>query len=150
MRSAGPDVGPLTSVTAAGPDDIWASNAFGEFGGRVAHWDGTQWSEVSTTPIPQATHVGVARVAASPAGDVWAIGYWGIYDGAGGWDVFQDHIQHFTPDCIGDTNGDGAVDTNDFLALLAAWGSCPACPEDLDANGAVDTTDLLMLLANWT
>jgi len=42
----------------------------------------------------------------------------------------------------------------DFLALLDAWGTCPAdpapCPADLDGDGAVGITDLLMLLANWT
>ncbi len=54
----------------------------------------------------------------------------------------------------GDLNGDGAVDTTDFLALLAAWGPCPApcpptCSGDIDENCAVDTIDLLALLANW-
>ena len=41
----------------------------------------------------------------------------------------------------------------DFLALLAAWGPCPAppadCPADLDGDGTVGINDLLILLANW-
>jgi hypothetical protein len=41
------------------------------------------------------------------------------------------------------------VDTEDLLALLAAWGECPGCPEDIDGNGVVDTADLLILLGNW-
>jgi hypothetical protein len=53
----------------------------------------------------------------------------------------------------GDVNGDGVVDVNDLLELLAAWGPCPpgpSCPADFDDNGEVDITDLLFLLANWT
>ena len=49
----------------------------------------------------------------------------------------------------GDIDGDGDVDTQDLLALLAAWGPCEGCPEDIDGNGVVNTADLLTLLANW-
>ena len=50
----------------------------------------------------------------------------------------------------GDINGDGTVDVEDLLLLLAAWGDCTDCPEDLDGSGAVDVDDLLILLANWS
>jgi len=54
---------------------------------------------------------------------------------------------------VGDLDGDGAVGILDFLALLAAWGPCPAppadCPADLDGDGAVGINDFLALLANW-
>ncbi len=53
-----------------------------------------------------------------------------------------------------DVDRDGAVDTIDFLLLLAEWGACPpwpgACRGDLDGNGAVDTQDFLALLSAWT
>jgi len=49
----------------------------------------------------------------------------------------------------GDINGDGVVNTEDLLLLLAAWGDCPGCPEDINGDGVVNTTDLLILLANW-
>jgi hypothetical protein len=53
----------------------------------------------------------------------------------------------------GDVNGDGVVDTEDLLLLLAAWGECPdppeECPADFNGDGVVDTADLLALLANW-
>ncbi|MDY7108687.1 MAG: dockerin type I domain-containing protein [Planctomycetota bacterium] len=53
----------------------------------------------------------------------------------------------------GDVNGDGLVNTEDLLLLLAAWGECPGggdpCPADLNGDGFVDTADLLLLLANW-
>ena len=55
---------------------------------------------------------------------------------------------------MGDIDGDGIVGISDFLALLAAWGPCPAppqqCPADLDNDGFVRITDFLLLLANWT
>ncbi len=51
--------------------------------------------------------------------------------------------------CPADLDGDGAVDTDDLLALLAAWGPNPGHPADLDGNGAVGTADLLALLASW-
>jgi hypothetical protein len=53
-----------------------------------------------------------------------------------------------------DIDGDGIVGINDFLALLGAWGPCPAppeaCPADLDNDGYVRITDFLLLLGNWT
>ncbi len=54
---------------------------------------------------------------------------------------------------VGDLDGDGAVGILDFLALLAAWGPCPAppadCPADLNGDGLVGITDFLILLGNW-
>ncbi len=59
-----------------------------------------------------------------------------------------------TLEVLGDIDGDGIVGIDDFLALLAAWGPCPAppagCPADLDNDGYVRITDFLLLLANWT
>jgi len=49
----------------------------------------------------------------------------------------------------GDIDNNGAVDVNDLLQLLSAWGACPGCPADLDNNGMVDVSDLLTLLGNW-
>jgi hypothetical protein len=53
----------------------------------------------------------------------------------------------------GDIDGDGAVTFQDLLALLGAWGPCPAppasCPADLDGDGIVGFSDLLSLLAHW-
>ena len=54
----------------------------------------------------------------------------------------------------GDIDGDGEVEIDDFLALLAAWGPCPqpcppSCPADLDEDCEVGINDLLILIANW-
>ena len=52
---------------------------------------------------------------------------------------------------LGDINGSGVADVVDFLAVLAAWGSCSdqCCPADLDIDGTVGCTDFVLLLANW-
>ena len=55
------------------------------------------------------------------------------------------------PAVPGDLDGDGDVDFDDLIGLLASWGPCgPPCPEDLDGNGQVEFSDLLTLLGNWS
>lgn len=52
----------------------------------------------------------------------------------------------------GDLNDDGVVNVLDMLALLSAWGDCPAdgeCDADLNSDLTVDVLDLLALLSNW-
>lgn len=62
-------------------------------------------------------------------------------------------IVHWPAACPGDFNADGAVGTSDLLALISAWGACPAppapCSADLNHDGVVSTTDLIELLALW-
>ncbi len=49
----------------------------------------------------------------------------------------------------GDVDCDGVVGINDFLAVLAAWGSCESCPADLDGDGIIGEGDLLIVVQNW-
>jgi hypothetical protein len=51
--------------------------------------------------------------------------------------------------CGADLDGSGAVDINDLLAMLGAWGqTCPeGCPADLTGDGAVGIDDVLSLIA---
>lgn len=51
--------------------------------------------------------------------------------------------------CVGDLNNSGAVDVQDLLILLGAWGPNPGHPADLNGSGAVDVQDLLILLGAW-
>ncbi len=50
--------------------------------------------------------------------------------------------------CLGDINGDGAVDGADLGLLLTAWGSDNASA-DLNNDGIVDGADLGLLLTAW-
>jgi hypothetical protein len=52
------------------------------------------------------------------------------------------------PDCPGDTNGSGTVDSTDLNAVLAAFGFVGAGnPADVDGDGDVDSADLNLVLA---
>ncbi len=50
----------------------------------------------------------------------------------------------------GDVNGDGVVNTDDLLAVIAAFGPCEECPEDLDGDGVVGVGEILTIIDNWT
>lgn len=66
--------------------------------------------------------------------------------------IAVDAVQRVRVPLTGDLNGDGVVDFDDMLLLLAAFGRCGggACPADLDGNGVVDFGDLLMIVASWS
>jgi choice-of-anchor B domain-containing protein len=51
--------------------------------------------------------------------------------------------------CLGDVaNGDGQVDVNDLLAIIAAWNT--SNPQfDIDGSGQVDVNDLLIVIGAW-
>ena len=49
----------------------------------------------------------------------------------------------------GDANADLAVNMQDFLAVLTAWGPCTGCSEDVNDDDVVGINDLLIVLANW-
>jgi hypothetical protein len=54
--------------------------------------------------------------------------------------------------CGGDANSDGQTNVTDLLAVIAAWGTCPApenCPADRNFDGSVNVTDLLQVIASW-
>jgi hypothetical protein len=53
----------------------------------------------------------------------------------------------------GDVNVDDSVDVDDLIAVILAWGVCPAppatCLADVDGNGQVDVDDLIAVILNW-
>ena len=51
--------------------------------------------------------------------------------------------------CPWDNNNNGGVEIDDFLNLLALWGTDPGGPPDFDGDGGVGINDFLELLANW-
>jgi len=54
--------------------------------------------------------------------------------------------------CIADWNGDGSVNTQDFLAYLGAWSvGCEfTCPGDINGDGRTDTQDFILFLNAWS
>jgi hypothetical protein len=63
-------------------------------------------------------------------------------------DPYEFHVEEVVPPCPSDCAkpGDGVVDVQDLLALLAQWGA----PGDCDpSGGAVGINALLDLLASW-
>ena len=51
--------------------------------------------------------------------------------------------------CSGDANGDGIVNVDDVLAIVAAFGDCAGCGEDVDGDGMVSVDDLLVAISGW-
>ncbi len=59
-------------------------------------------------------------------------------------------FQHMVaPPCPWDMDGTTYVGIEDFLTLLANWGTDPGGPPDFDGDGTVDINDFLELLAHW-
>jgi len=73
--------------------------------------------------------------------DSYGAALWGAFtEAAGAWP------------CEGDANGDGAVDFDDLVAVLAGWGETVPhrfAPGDADGNRAVDFDDLVSVLGRW-
>ncbi|MCI0364044.1 MAG: dockerin type I domain-containing protein [Phycisphaerales bacterium] len=49
----------------------------------------------------------------------------------------------------GDVTGDGVVNIDDLLAVIAAWGSIGPNAADVTGDGQVNVHDLLMVISNW-
>ena len=55
------------------------------------------------------------------------------------------------PPTPGDANGDGVVNIQDILVIIADWGTCTEnCAGDVNADGDVNILDILLVIANWT
>lgn len=81
------------------------------------------------------------------AGVIWGSGS-SCADGYAEFRLVQFEINGPQPP-VADINCDGAVDVQDLLLLLGAWGPCLGCDEDVNGSGAVDVVDLLALLGEW-
>jgi hypothetical protein len=70
-------------------------------------------------------------------------------DVSGSGTIFTSCIGDCSPPCPWDLDGNGTVDTVDFLDLLSSWGPNPGDPADFNGDGVVDTVDFLDLLSHW-
>jgi hypothetical protein len=87
--SPGTRVNTLRGITALSPNDAWAvgqdgsTDVAGPNGHRIVieqpltmHWDGQQWSVVSSPPLPGSPQVSsLNAVAALAPDDIWAVGF---------------------------------------------------------------------------
>jgi hypothetical protein len=68
-------------------------------------------------------------------------------------DDFRVDVPECGAACPADVNGSGAVDADDLVAVVLAWGPCPAppaaCDADVDDSGVVDADDLVAVVLGW-
>lgn len=64
--------------------------------------------------------------------------------------TFNFRLRLVEPDCLGDLNGDGQLNSADLGLLIALWGT-DGSPQgaDLNGDGNVDSADLGLLVAFW-
>ncbi|MEN9508173.1 MAG: Dockerin type domain, partial [Gemmatimonadota bacterium] len=52
-------------------------------------------------------------------------------------------------ECLGDVDGNGAVNVDDLIEIIAAWGDPNPGSADLDGDGVVGAADLTIVLQGW-
>ncbi len=53
------------------------------------------------------------------------------------------------PQCPGDLDGNGTIDSTDLAMLLGRYGRCKGCEADLNEDGYVDQDDIDVLMTLW-
>ena len=141
---SGDTLSQLYSVTAVSANDAWAvgSSLNGNLPSRtlIQHWNGTQWSIVSS-PSPDKQFNELRGVAAVSANDVWAVGYRGGTTSATPIETFILHwngtawTQVMSPNVPTGANqlfGITAITANDIWAV----GSVAGAPLAVHWNGS--------------
>ncbi len=121
------------------PQEIWFSTgAFNGDGRQASHW-----KDDSLLGLPQAIGVMDPTYQASQLppeiitdADLLALSLIG-------W-----NIDIGTPPCVGDTNGDGAINLDDLQMLLFQFGT-PEIEADVNFDGAVNLDDLQLILFSF-
>jgi hypothetical protein len=130
----------LMGVAAASTSDVWAVGSyaptvFAELQTLAVHWNGTQWSQV-TTPDVDAFFNRLLSVAAVSSTDVWAVGYAYTTNGLD----FHTLVEHWNGtqwSIVASPNvpsSQGGADELDSVTLTGA-----STPTDLWAVGSFDS-----------
>ncbi|MCH8880775.1 MAG: hypothetical protein IID34_12955, partial [Planctomycetes bacterium] len=61
----------------------------------------------------------------------------------------QNDREEEEPQCPGDLDGNGTIDSTDLALLLSSYGRCYKCDADLTGDGSVDQDDIDVLMASW-
>jgi hypothetical protein len=143
--SPGPDGSVLEDVRAISSSDVWAVGSFADSSGQqntlALHWDGSQWSMVST-PNPPNTFSQFRAVRAVSTNDVWAVG--SSFSNATG---FQTLIEHWngTQWSVVRSPNPGAPSTNNTLLGLAVTSTSNAWAVGTSSTATADHT----LILHW-
>lgn len=129
--------------TEDGPRLAAAINEFtdGAPAERVYLWDGAAWSPFG------AVAEGIVKGIAQASHEGGAVYLGGVFHEVAG--VPSEGIARWScEECAGDFDGNGVVDTRDFIAFLNAWALGDASA-DTDGNGVVDSRDVIAFLNGW-
>ncbi len=61
----------------------------------------------------------------------------------------QSEPEEEEPQCPGDLDGNGTIDSTDLATLLAGYGRCSDCEADLTGDGYIDRDDVDQMMASW-
>jgi subtilisin family serine protease len=130
--------------------------------GGYGWWSGTSMATPVTNGVasliwaadPNLTNLEVEQILFETCVDLGAAGNdnywgWGRVDVAAGVQAAADGA------CVADWNGDGSVNTQDFLAYLGDWSAdypdCSGeCAADLNGDNVVNTQDFIVFLGAWS
>jgi len=123
---------------------LWRTN--GGAGEMIYLWDGASWSPFGAKGLVWASRVEEIAQASHEGGALYIIGNFvqvsGVpSEGIARWGCIEE--------CAADFNGDGVVDTRDFVAFLNAWAGGDDAA-DFDGNGMIDTRDFIAFLNAWS
>lgn len=146
--------------SGAGPM-LYAAGFFPPINGSVvphlARWNGVEWQGLAPNARGGTLPANVNALASYQGkNNERSLFVGGHFTNFPTGDAFLAHWQGCSqPICIApDVNCDGAVNVADLLAVINAWGPCPAppilCSADVNDDGAVNVADLLMVINNWS
>ena len=121
--------------------------------GNIARWNGATWDDVGS--MAWSSPFGSPGVASLTVHDSSLVAG-GSFDLAGGQVIHNIATRIDCPKCSADIaplGGNGTIDHEDLLAVLAAWGPCSSCPPtcaaDINADCMVNSADLLAVINGW-
>jgi hypothetical protein len=143
--SPGPDGSVLEDVRAISSNDVWAVGSFADSSGQqntlALHWDGSQWSVVST-PNPPNTFSQLRAVRAVSTNDVWAVG--SSFSNATGFQTLTEHWNGTQWSVVPSPNP-GAPSTDNTLLGLAVTSTKDAWAVGTSSTATADHT----LILHW-